>query len=84
MTQQTQDILDLAMKLSADERAELADRLLQSLHPQIEEAWAKEVKRRIDAVESGQTQLIPWEQVRAELYEQLHGRKNQAGSSRQG
>jgi putative addiction module component (TIGR02574 family) len=50
-----------ALKLTAEERARLADRLLSSLSEdhEIEEAWAVEVERRIEAVESGRVQLIP-------------------------
>jgi putative addiction module component (TIGR02574 family) len=50
-----------ALKLSPKERAELADRLLASLFKdnEIEEAWAVEVERRIDEIESGRAKLIP-------------------------
>jgi putative addiction module component (TIGR02574 family) len=50
-----------ALKLTAEERARLADRLLASLSEdhEIEEAWAVEVERRIEEVESGRAQLIP-------------------------
>ena len=50
-----------ALKLSAEERAQLADRLITSLFEdhEIEGAWAAEVERRIEAVESGGARLIP-------------------------
>ena len=50
-----------ALKLSAEERARLADRLLASLSEdaEIEEAWAVEVERRIAEIESGRVQLVP-------------------------
>lgn len=50
-----------ALKLSAEERARLADRLLASLSEdaEVEEAWAAEVERRIAEIESGQVQLVP-------------------------
>jgi putative addiction module component (TIGR02574 family) len=50
-----------ALKLSAEERAELADRLLASLfeNEEIEEEWAVEVKRRIAEIESGRAKLVP-------------------------
>ena len=50
-----------ALKLTAEERAKLADRLLASLSEDhgIEEAWAAEVERRIEEVESGRAQLFP-------------------------
>ena len=56
------EVLELeAMKLSPEERAQLADRLLASLFGEagIEEAWAVEVDRRGREIESGRVQLIP-------------------------
>ena len=50
-----------ALKLAPEERARLADRLLASLSDdaEVEEAWAVEVERRLTAIESGRTQLVP-------------------------
>jgi putative addiction module component (TIGR02574 family) len=50
-----------ALKLTAEERAQLADRLIASLFAdhEIESAWAAEVERRIDDIESGRAKLIP-------------------------
>ena len=50
-----------ALSLAPEERAQLADRLITSLfHDQdIEEAWAVEVERRIEDIESGRAKLIP-------------------------
>ncbi len=50
-----------ALKLTAEERAHLADRLLASLSEDadIEEAWAIEVERRVADIESGRTHLVP-------------------------
>lgn len=49
------------MKLTLEERAYLADRLLASLSEdsEIEEAWAVEVERRIAEIESGRVQVVP-------------------------
>ena len=49
-----------ALKLTAAERARLAERLIASLDEdaEIEEAWAIEVERRIAEIESGSVQLI--------------------------
>jgi putative addiction module component (TIGR02574 family) len=49
------------MKLTLEERAYLADRLLasHSEDAEIEEAWAAEVERRIAEIESGRVQVIP-------------------------
>jgi putative addiction module component (TIGR02574 family) len=61
MSSQLEIVEAQALKLSPNERAELADRLLASLFKdnEIEEAWAVEVERRIDEIESGRAKLIP-------------------------
>lgn len=50
-----------ALALAPEERAQLADRLINSLFDDqdIEEAWAVEVERRIKDIESGRTRLVP-------------------------
>lgn len=50
-----------ALKLTAEERAQLADRLISSLFEdhEIEAAWAEEVERRIEEIESGRAKLMP-------------------------
>jgi len=61
MSSQLEIVEAQALKLSAEERAELADRLIASLFKDhdIEEAWAVEVERRIEEIESGRAKLIP-------------------------
>ena len=50
-----------ALKLVPEERARLADRLLASLaeDPEIEEAWAAEIERRIVEIEAGRAPMVP-------------------------
>jgi putative addiction module component (TIGR02574 family) len=50
-----------ALKLTATERARLAERLIASLDEdsEIEEAWAIEAERRIAEIEDGGVRLIP-------------------------
>jgi len=61
MSNQLEIVEAQALKLSAEERAQLADRLLASIFEDhgIEEAWAAEVERRIEEIESGRAKLIP-------------------------
>jgi putative addiction module component (TIGR02574 family) len=61
MSSQLETVEAQALKLTAEERARLADRLIASLFEdhEIEEAWAAEVERRIEEVESGRATLIP-------------------------
>ena len=61
MSSQFEDIEAEALKLPVEERAHLADRLLASLSedPEIEEAWAIEVERRVADIEGGRSHLVP-------------------------
>ena len=36
---------------------------------EIEAAWSKEIERRLAEIETGSVELIPWEEVRAELFD---------------
>jgi putative addiction module component (TIGR02574 family) len=61
MSSQVEILEAEAMKLTLEERARLADRLIASLSEdaQIEEAWAVEVERRIAEIEAGRAPVIP-------------------------
>jgi len=61
MSNQLEIVEAQALKLTAEERAQLADRLLTSLFEdhEIENVWAAEVERRIEEIESGRTKLVP-------------------------
>ena len=67
MTQAVAQILAGVEKLSPPERADLADRLVETLThnipPDIERAQVDEVRRRIIQVEAGDVTLIPGEQA---------------------
>lgn len=62
-----------AMKLSPDERADLADRLWISVAEQddIDAAWDAEIERRIAQLDAGEVERVPWETVIADLRAQL-------------
>ena len=61
MSSQLEIVEAQALKLSPEERAQLADRLVASLFQdqEIEDAWAAEVERRIEEIERGRATLIP-------------------------
>jgi putative addiction module component (TIGR02574 family) len=61
MSSQFEIVEAQALKLSPEDRAQLADRLVASLFKdqEIEDAWANEVELRIDEIESGHVALIP-------------------------
>ena len=61
MSSQLEAVQAQALMLFAEERALLADRLIESLFKSndVEEAWVAEVERRIAEIEGGRVQLIP-------------------------
>ncbi|MET1082513.1 MAG: addiction module protein [Burkholderiales bacterium] len=61
MSNQVEALEAEALKLSPEERARLADRLIASLSEdaEIEEAWATEVERRIAEIEAGRAPVVP-------------------------
>ncbi len=58
-----------AMKLSPEERADLAEALWLSVHPaeEVEAAWDEEIARRICQIDAGEVECVPWDAVMAEL-----------------
>jgi putative addiction module component (TIGR02574 family) len=71
VVEEVRKIVEQALKMPARERAEIAQRLLESLDRQmdinVESAWQSEVERRISELDSGQVACIPWEEVRERL-----------------
>ena len=61
MSSQLEEVEAEALKLTPEERAHLADRLLASLSEdaEIEEDWAIEVERRVADIESSRAHLAP-------------------------
>lgn len=57
-----------ALKLSDNERAELAHMLIDSLHPEkvfdSEEDWLEELKKRINRYEQGESSAKSWNEVK--------------------
>ena len=74
----TVDIAELKAKaqaLSEAQRAELALALLESLDgpadPDVDQAWADEIERRVGEIERGEVELIPGDEVFAKLRRKL-------------
>jgi putative addiction module component (TIGR02574 family) len=61
MSTQLEIVAAQALKLTPEERAQLADRLISSIFEdhEIEDAWTAEVEHRIEEIESGGAKLIP-------------------------
>ena len=76
MTSTAEKILEDALSLPEDERAALADALNESLSPasDLSPAWKAEIARRIDAVESGESRLIPGDEALARVRAALESR----------
>lgn len=72
MARVLEKLYEQASELSANERAELAGLLLESLNdrrdPDAEEAWAQEIERRMAEFQSGRVRTIPWSELRAHLH----------------
>jgi putative addiction module component (TIGR02574 family) len=77
MDVQAEHVLQIALGLPESDRAEIAASLLQSLDEgadsDVEAAWAEEIKRRIDSIDSGQAKLIPWDEAMRSIRERLNG-----------
>lgn len=71
MKSQVQELLRTALSLPDADRAEIAGSLIQSLDSQadddVESAWSAEIKRRLEAIDSGSVALISWDDVMGEL-----------------
>lgn len=64
-----EDLEREARKLSHADRARLIESLLATLEEdrEIEEAWREEIRRRTAEIDAGEADLIPADQVLAEL-----------------
>jgi putative addiction module component (TIGR02574 family) len=61
------------MALPDSERARLAEKLLSSLDrdPEVEEAWAQEIRRRVEQYRSGNLDTVSAEAVMKEARERI-------------
>ncbi len=67
-----------ASELSERDRATLAGLLIESLEadpePDVEAAWSDEIQRRVAAIDGGNVETVPWEEVRRRLLDRLNAR----------
>jgi putative addiction module component (TIGR02574 family) len=75
MPREAADLLKEALSLPQEQRAALIDSLLESLDSEIdedaEEAWRQEIYRRLQQIDSGAVELIPWEDAERPLWAKL-------------
>jgi putative addiction module component (TIGR02574 family) len=73
------EALDLALELSADERAALAHDLLASLDGPADadavQAWETEITRRLDELERGQVQTVDADEALRRIDKNLSRRR---------
>ena len=74
MERNLKEVFQEAAQLPERDRATLAGLLIETLDPvseaDVEVAWSEEIKRRLAEIDAGTVELIPWEEVRAELFGQ--------------
>jgi len=72
MTRAVEQLYEQASHLPAEDRAELAGMLLESIEDPpdegVEEAWAVEIERRMADYRAGKVKTIPWSELRAHLH----------------
>ena len=79
MSPEISDLLKRALALPADERAALANTLLDTLDgtnepASVHEAWDAEVSRRIEDLKAGRAVTVPWEELHRELLAMVNER----------
>jgi putative addiction module component (TIGR02574 family) len=77
MSPEISELLKRALALPVDERAALANTLLDSLEgpdESVQEAWDEEVARRIKDLKAGKAVTVPWDQLHRELLAMVNER----------
>jgi putative addiction module component (TIGR02574 family) len=76
MSQEAAELLKRALALPADERADMASTLMDTLDAAVDEnveaAWQEEIGRRMEELRSGKVSTIPWDDVREKARILLH------------
>lgn len=79
MERNAKAVLKEALGLPEADRADIAGALLESLEPEeeadVEAAWKREVRARVAALDAGEVETIPWEDVRNRLLARLSERR---------
>lgn len=76
MSEAAAKVLAEALRLSEEEREEIATQLMGSLQPDIGgpsgPEWEEELRRRIEEVDSGKVKTIPWEEAMRQILDGTH------------
>ena len=77
MTALRDKLFNEALQLNESERAALAGMLIDSIDSEVEKgveaAWMAEIERRIEQLDAGMAETIPWDVVRDGLRRRLGG-----------
>jgi putative addiction module component (TIGR02574 family) len=70
-----------AMQLTAEERADLADRLYRSVSaaPELDARWEAEIDRRVADMDAGRTRFMPASEAMAKLAAHIQTRRPTTG-----
>jgi putative addiction module component (TIGR02574 family) len=72
MSTTAEKLLEQALDLDEKDRARIAGALIESLEtcvdPDAKEAWEAEISRRAEEIEAGTVELVPWSEVRKQLF----------------
>lgn len=79
MERHAEAVLKEALTLPEADRADIAGALLESLQPAheagVEAAWRQEVATRVAALDAGEVETIPWDEIRDRLFTRLRERR---------
>ena len=75
MTQRSLEILEKALVLTEEERADIVASLVESLDPPVdadaESVWQQEIARRATQLDSGKAKTIPWKKIQSQVSARL-------------
>lgn len=67
MSTPEQKVLEQALLLPEVERLSVAQRLLESVEPEVGRAWEEEIVRRIARIDAGTAAGRPWEEIKKDF-----------------
>ncbi len=77
MNTESQNLLQIALKLPDNDRAELAASLFHSLdsttETDSEQRWESELQRRISQIDQNEVELVSWESLMREMNNRKNG-----------
>ena len=80
MERNLNDDFQEAVQRPERDRATLAGLLIKTVNPvcesDVEAAWSEEIARRLAEIDAGTVELIPWSDVRSELFGESEGRES--------